>query len=90
MAESTIPDAGLGVFTAIEKKIGHGGGDGDVLDHLNVGVGDVCMPIYKLDWRHPDTFCPCDDDVWDREVMGLKMESTLSKKVPDPGSRNSR
>ena len=29
------------------------------------------------------------DYVWDREVMGLKMESTLSKKPADPRSRTS-
>ena len=53
-------------------------------------AADVCITIYELDWHHPDTFCPFDEYVWDREVMELKMECTLSKKVPDLRSRNSR
>jgi hypothetical protein len=63
MADSTIPNAGLGIFSAIELN------EGD-----SVGDGDICIPIFELDWHHDDAFNPFADYVWAGEVMGMKME----------------
>ena len=66
IAESTIPNAGLGVFTAVEKKVGD-----------MVGNGDVCFPLLELDWHNgvildPDSyfFDPFADYVWDGMTLG--------------------
>jgi hypothetical protein len=63
MAESTIPNAGLGIFSAIELNPGD-----------PVGEGDVCIPIFDLANHHPDPFNPFGDYVWAGEVMGMKLE----------------
>jgi len=65
IGESTIPGAGLGIFTGIDLKIGD-----------EVGHGDVCIPIvdYSTHNQHP-RFNPFEDYVWGGEVMGMKMES---------------
>ena len=60
IAESTIPNAGLGVFSTVEKKVGD-----------NVGNGDVCFPLIELDWHNGYVFDsnpyfnPFEDYVWD-------------------------
>ena len=67
MAQSTIPNAGLGIFTAVERNPGE-----------KVGEGDVCIPIIELDGHNPKTkeeFNPFNDYVWAGEVMGMKMEA---------------
>ena len=53
MANSTIPNAGLGIFTSLDLKIGD-----------PVGNGDVCIPIIDLDFHHEDTYNPFSDYVW--------------------------
>jgi hypothetical protein len=63
MAESTIPNAGLGIFSAIERNVGD-----------EVGDGDVCFPLLEIDLHHTGTFNPFYDYVWAGEVMGMKME----------------
>lgn len=63
LAESTIPHAGLGIFSAIELVPGD-----------PVGGGDVCLPIFDLSNNFPDTFNPFSDYVWAGEVMGMKLE----------------
>jgi hypothetical protein len=63
MAESTIPNAGLGIFSAIELNPGD-----------PVGEGDVCIPLFDLNSHHPDPFNPFGDYVWAGEVMGMKLE----------------
>jgi hypothetical protein len=63
IAESTIPGAGLGIFSGVERNVGD-----------EVGDGDVCIPIMELDWHHKGTFNPFNDYVWAGEVMGMKME----------------
>ena len=67
MAQSTIPNAGIGIFTAVERNPGE-----------TVGEGDVCIPIIELDGHNPKTneeFNPFHDYVWAGEVMGMKMEA---------------
>lgn len=39
LAESTIPGAGLGIFTAVEQQVGD-----------TVGEGDICIPLIDLYW----------------------------------------
>jgi hypothetical protein len=69
IAESTIPHAGLGIFTAIEKRAGD-----------NVGNGDVCFPLMELDWHNgfiverKEYFSPFDDYVWEGFIMGMGNE----------------
>ena len=65
MGESTIPHAGLGIFTSVEKKPGD-----------SVGNGDVCIPLLELGWHNDgdDFFNPFSDYVWAGEVMGMKHE----------------
>ena len=63
IAESTIPNAGLGIFSGIELSVGD-----------TVGNGDICTPILELDSHHRNTFNPYSDYVWAGEVMGMKME----------------
>lgn len=65
MATSTIPNAGLGIFSAIERKPGEA-----------VGEGDVCIPLLELEAHNPSlSFNPFDDYVWAGEIMGMKMEA---------------
>ena len=47
MAESTIPNAGLGIYTAIERNPGD-----------RVGEGDVCIPIFDAKNYHKDLWNP--------------------------------
>jgi hypothetical protein len=63
LANSTIPNAGLGIFSAIELN------PGDI-----VGEGDVCIPITQLYEHHKDPHNPFKDYVWAGEVMGMKLE----------------
>lgn len=63
MAESTIPNAGLGIFTAIERNPGD-----------RVGEGDVCIPILDAKNYHKDLWNPFHDYVWGGEVQGMKLE----------------
>ena len=58
MAQSTIPNAGLGIFTAIERRKGD-----------TVGEGDVCIPLIDLEWHHPEAFYPFQEYAWAGEVM---------------------
>jgi hypothetical protein len=60
VAESTIPFAGLGIFTAVEKKVGD-----------MVGNGDVCFPLLETDWHNgimldenKEYYNPFEDYVW--------------------------
>ncbi|KAL3915051.1 MAG: hypothetical protein SGARI_008277 [Bacillariaceae sp.] len=64
IAESTIPNAGLGIFTSIERQKGD-----------TVGEGDVCIPLIDLQWHHPDAFDPFSEYTWAGEVMGMKHEA---------------
>ena len=68
MAESTVPNAGLGIFTAIERHVGE-----------SVGAGDVCFPLFELDFHNTDHpkgiyFDPFGDFAWDGVTMGMGFE----------------
>eukprot|EP00980_Cylindrotheca_fusiformis_P003667 scaffold818_cov136-Cylindrotheca_fusiformis.AAC.33 len=63
LAESTIPNAGLGIFSAVERN------PGDV-----VGESDVCIPVMDLYSNHDDPFNPLLDYFWAGEAMGMKLE----------------
>jgi hypothetical protein len=63
LAQSTIPEAGLGVFTGILRN------PGDI-----IGAGDVCIPLLDPGTHHDNLFDPFDDFVWMGEDMGMKME----------------
>jgi hypothetical protein len=64
IAESTIPNAGLGIFTAKAREPGE-----------SIGNGDVCIPQIDIDWHHGaedvDNFA---DFVWDGRVLGMGTE----------------
>ena len=59
IAQSTIPNAGLGIFTAVEKQVGD-----------TIGNGDVCFPLIEMDW-HNDAYQIVDDD---DSIEGYYME----------------
>jgi hypothetical protein len=84
LAPSTIPRAGLGIFTTIPRT------QGDILGH-----GDVFLPLLEMDWHnevHRDSntpqqqqhehdnhagifyFNPFSDYVWTGESMGMDLE----------------
>jgi SET domain len=66
MAESTIPGAGVGIFTA-EAKVA-----GDV-----VGNGDICIPVIDMYWHNGEKkfFNPFYDYFWNGYTMGMAMET---------------
>jgi hypothetical protein len=65
IAESTIPNAGLGVFTAAAKK---------PLDPL--GSGDVCIPNIDINYHNPlPVFNPFQTYYWKGSSMGMSRES---------------
>ena len=65
IADSTIPKAGLGIFSSIPRNVGD-----------TVGDGDVCVPIIDVNWFHgEDMFNPYSDYVWAGEEQGMLMES---------------
>jgi hypothetical protein len=39
LAQSTLPNAGMGIFTAIEKKVGD-----------SIAEGDICIPFIDMYW----------------------------------------
>lgn len=78
LAPSTLPLAGLGIFTTVPKKEGE-----------EVGRGDVFLPLFELDWhnelmlKYEDDpsfhyFNPFSDYVWNGDSMGMgtEVEST--------------
>jgi hypothetical protein len=64
LAESTIPNAGLGIFSAVEKESGE-----------TVGNGDICIPLFEIYWHNDyDFFLLMSEYVWDGRVMGMHLE----------------
>jgi hypothetical protein len=64
IAESTIPNAGLGIFTSVKKEKGK-----------TVGNGDTCLPLIDIYWNNDnDFFYPFVDYVWDGTTMGMEQE----------------
>lgn len=65
IAESTIPNAGLGIFTATAKK---------PLDPI--GSGDVCIPNIDINYHNPlPVFNPFQAYYWKGSSMGMSRES---------------
>jgi hypothetical protein len=66
LAPSTIPNAGLGVFSAHPLQ------EGSTVPL----TGDLCIPIVDLKWHndHADIFWPIADYVWVGRVMGMSHE----------------
>ena len=64
LAPSSIPGAGLGIYSGIPKDVGD-----------TVGNGDVCIPFLDIYWHNDNHFFfPMSDYVWDGRVMGMQME----------------
>lgn len=73
MAESTIPGAGLGIFTAIDRKIGESIGNGDVLiPQVDLYYHQAARKtIASEDYRDP-----FEDYLWYGPEMGMQQESS--------------
>ena len=52
LAPSTIPNAGLGIFTGIPRNPGDRIGSMENDDDDDVGFGDVCIPLLDLEWHN--------------------------------------
>jgi hypothetical protein len=70
LAPSTIPNAGIGIFTAVDLN------KGEV-----VGFGDVCIPVVDMYWHNNDDdiehplFNPLKDYFWQGYAMGMSEET---------------
>jgi hypothetical protein len=64
IAESTIPNAGMGIFSAVAKK------PGDPL-----GSGDVGIPNIEMNYHHPQKMDPFGSYYWEGYNMGMSRES---------------
>lgn len=64
IAESTIPNAGLGIYSTIERFEGE-----------SVGNGDKAIPVIDLYWHNDKGFFyPMLDYVWHGDEMGMSEE----------------
>ncbi|KAG7345061.1 SET methyltransferase domain containing protein [Nitzschia inconspicua] len=85
IAESTIPNAGLGIYTAVAKSSGD-----------NIGNGDKAIPLVDMLWHAGDYsddetlvgeveyvhfFNPTQDYVWHGIGMGMDFESELQDDI---------
>ena len=81
IAESTIPNAGLGTFTSIPRRLG---------DPL--GMGDVCFPYFRKGGGHSLAPPGCStttqrrtdlisDYVWDGSLMGMFRDEPMQNDV---------
>lgn len=70
IAPSTIPNAGLGVFTAIFLKKGE-----------TIGYGDVILPLVDLEFHQGtnDFFNPFSEFLWDSYCFGMQQEADSVK-----------
>eukprot|EP00977_Amphora_coffeiformis_P003321 scaffold618_cov175-Amphora_coffeaeformis.AAC.3 len=67
IAKSTLPDGGLGIFTATERQ------PGQVLE----GTADTCVPFIDMYWHQPvELQSPFRDDYyWNGRALGMTTES---------------
>jgi hypothetical protein len=67
LAPSTIPQAGLGLFTAIERDAG---------DEILPASREICLPWVDLYWHQPTDFRhPQADALWHGHGRGMRAES---------------
>jgi len=67
IAESTIPNAGIGIYSGIEK-----------LKNDLIGNGDKAIPVIDVKWHNgqvEDFFDPLQDFTWDGTSMGMTLEN---------------
>jgi len=70
IAESTIPNAGIGIFSGVAKSVN------DV-----IGNGDKAIPLVEVSWHNgyfendEDSFDPMEDYVWGGEMIGMGTEA---------------
>jgi hypothetical protein len=73
LARSSIPGAGLGIFTTVAKQVG------DSIDT----IGDGCIPLIDLHWHHAQydphagihSLDPFTDYMWSGQSMGMHKET---------------
>jgi len=67
VAKSTLPDAGLGIFTATERR------SGQTLE----STADTCVPFIDMYWHQPEHLqSPYRDDYyWNGRALGMTTES---------------
>ena len=64
IAESTIPNAGLGIFSTVQRRKGE-----------KVGNGDKAIPLVDIYWHNdPGFYYPMADYIWNGNVMGMTEE----------------
>jgi hypothetical protein len=67
MAESTIPGAGVGIFSAVDRHPGD-----------SIGRPDICIPVIDMNWHmggESKFFNPLGDYFWTGHVMGMSSET---------------
>jgi len=77
LAPSTIPNAGLGIFTSVPRTKGD-----------NIGYGDVTLPFVDMNFHNmwSGFFSIFDEYMWSGEAMGMHRESdSYSVDVYAPG-----
>jgi hypothetical protein len=66
-AESTIPGAGLGIYSGLNKRVGE-----------TLGRPDLCIPVIDMNWHNggeDSFFNPFGDYYWAGDVMGMASET---------------
>jgi hypothetical protein len=68
VAESTVPGAGIGLFSGVEHQVGS-----------PLGYGDVCIPIIDLHthWKADGKYNPFAEYEWAEWSLGMDFESAL-------------
>ena len=68
VAPSTIPNSGLGIFTAVPLKAND-----------TIGYGDVILPLIELEFHQgtEDFFHPFSEYMWDASAFGMELESDV-------------
>lgn len=66
LAPSTIPNAGLGIFTTVAKEVGD-----------KIGNGDLCIPFIDMYWHNGNNppHNPFRDYFWSGRAMGMAHET---------------
>jgi len=75
IAESSIPGAGIGIFSGVTKS----------KDEL-IGNGDKAIPLVDTDWHNGgdlggESFNPAQDYVWSGQCMGMVLETFDDREI---------